>query len=110
MPNETQGGDAQRLHEQDTYPPATRLLPISNALAEAEPRSMQELFGRNPEYLVERDIGDIVLHMRDLRMRLEATATPPKHTKTGTATPRATRLKKVNIEGVDLSGLGIDLV
>jgi len=109
MPNDPQEGDAKRL-QTSLEGPAARLLPISNALAEAEPRSMQELFGRNPEYLVERDIGDIVLHMRDLRMRLEATATPPKHTKTGTATPRATRQKKVNIEGVDLSGLGIDLV
>src|SRR5215467_15724434 len=69
----------KNMSEQDTYPPATRLLPTSDALQEAQPSSMQELFSRNPEYMTERNIDDIVLHMRDLRVRLEATATPPRH-------------------------------
>ena len=66
-------------NEQDTYPPASRGLPTSDALSEASPTSMQELFSRNPEYMVDKNIDDIVLHMRDLRLRLEATATPPRH-------------------------------
>ena len=64
MPNEVEG---------------SRLLPTSEALREAEPSSMQELFSRNPEYMTDRNIDAVVLHMRDLRVRLEATATPPRH-------------------------------
>src|SRR5215467_9645003 len=85
-------------NEQDTYPPASRGLPTSDALSEASPTSMQELFSRNPEYMVDKNIDDIVLHMRDLRLRLEATATPPRHARvkaTGSEAPKAPRGKKV---------------
>jgi len=63
------------MSDQSTYPPPSRLLPTSNALAEAEPQSMQELFSRNPELYSESNIDAIVLQMRDLRLRLEQTAT-----------------------------------
>jgi len=101
-------------NEQETYPPATRLLPTSDALKEAQPSSMQELFSRNPEYMTERNIDDIVLHMRDLRVRLEATATPPRHARVkdpnAPPTQRSSRAKGVdmNIE-VDFSQLGIKI-
>jgi len=83
--------------KQDTYPPASRGLPTSDALSEASPTSMQELFSRNPEYMVDRNIDDIVLHMRDLRLRLESTATPPRHArvKDPNAPPKASRSRKV---------------
>jgi len=91
----------------DTYPPATRGLPTSDALSEASPTSMQELFSRNPEYMVDKNIDDIVLHMRDLRLRLEATATPPRHArvKDPNAPPRASRSRKVNLgfDDIDFS-------
>src|SRR5215471_9493153 len=94
-------------NEQDTYPPATRSLPTSDALSEASPTSMQELFSRNPEYMVDKNIDDIVLHMRDLRLRLEATATPPRHArvKDPNAPPRASRSRKVNLgfDDIDFS-------
>jgi len=60
----------------ETYPPA---LPVSDALSEAQPESIQELFSRNPEYLADRNYDQIILNMRDLRQRLEATATPIRH-------------------------------
>lgn len=63
------------MADQSTYPPPTRLLPSSNALSEAEPMSMQELFSRHPETYSDRHIDAIVLNMRDLRIRLEQTAT-----------------------------------
>jgi hypothetical protein len=61
--------------DRSTYPPAARSLPQSNALAEAEPLSVQELFSRNPEGYSDRNIDAIVLQMRDLRVRLEQTGT-----------------------------------
>jgi hypothetical protein len=72
-------------------------MPSSDALSEASPTSMQELFSRNPEYMVDKNIDDIVLHMRDLRFRLEATATTPRHArvKDPNAPARASRSKKV---------------
>jgi len=99
-------------NEEETYPPASRLLPTSNALKEAEPSSMQELFSRNPEYMTDRNIDDIVLHMRDLRVRLEATATAPRHTRVkdpNASGTRASRSKtpKIALDGIDFSGLGI---
>src|SRR5215467_8111161 len=101
----------KNMSEQDTYPPASRLLPTSDALQEAQPSSMQELFSRNPEYMTERNIDDTVLHMRDLRVRLEATATPPRHTRVkdpnAPPTSRArSRAPRINLE-VDLSELGL---
>ena len=83
-------------NEQETYPPASRGLPTSDALSEASPTSMQELFSRNPEYMVDKNIDDIVLHMRDLRVRLEATATPPRHArvKDPNAPPKASPRQK----------------
>jgi len=68
---------------------------------------MQELFSRNPEYMVDKNIDDIVLHMRDLRLRLEATATPPRHArvKDPNAPPRPSRSRKVNLgfDDIDFS-------
>jgi len=76
-------------------------------LSEASPTSMQELFSRNPEYMVDKNIDDIVLHMRDLRLRLEATATPPRHArvKDPNSPPRASRSRKVNLgfDDIDFS-------
>ena len=87
------------MSDQSTYPPSTRGLPTSDALSEAGPTSMQELFSRNPEYMEDRNIDQIVLHMRDLRVRLEATATPPRHARVkdpnAPAAPRASRSKKI---------------
>jgi hypothetical protein len=63
---------------------------------------MQELFSRNPEYMEDRDISQIVLHMRDLRVRLEATATPPRHARIrDDAVPRASRARKTVNLGLD---------
>jgi hypothetical protein len=88
------------MSDQSTYPPPSKLLPQSEALNEAEPMSMQELFSRNPEYMQDKNIDDIVLHMRDLRLRLEATATAPRHArvKAPEDPPKATRSKKVVLD------------
>jgi hypothetical protein len=69
---------------------------------------MQELFSRNPEYMQDRDISDIVLHMRDLRMRLEATASAPRHARVkaepGTGSPLKRRGKVVlDFDDLDFS-------
>lgn len=50
-------------------------LPRSNALAEADPNSMYDLFSRDPSKQSEDTIDQIIHHMRDLRLRLEGTAT-----------------------------------
>lgn len=52
-------------------------LPRSNALAEADPNSLIELFNRTPAQLEhnEDSYDQIIHHMRDLRVRLEGTAT-----------------------------------
>ena len=47
-------------------------MPKSNALSEADPASPQELFARDPERFSDRDIDAIILYMRDLRIRIEA--------------------------------------
>jgi hypothetical protein len=48
----------------------------------------------------DKNIDDIVLHMRDLRLRLEATATPLRHARVKApedpnAPPKASRSRKV---------------
>jgi|SRR5215469_4358641 len=99
------------MNDQSTYPPPNRSLvtqssgglPTSDALVEASPFSLQEVFSRNPEYLQDRDIEDIVLHMRDLRARLEATTSTPRHARPK-ADPSAKLLRrsgKVVLEGFD---------
>lgn len=50
-------------------------LPRSNALAEADPNSLQDLFSRNPAQCTDDTYDRIIHHMRDLRLRLEGTAT-----------------------------------
>ena len=50
----------------------TTNMPRSNALAEASPSSVQELFTRDPEGLADNDLDVIILYMRDLRTRIEA--------------------------------------
>lgn len=77
------------MSDQSTYPPAARGLPVSNALVEAEPMSIQDLFSRNPEAYSDSQIDAIVLHNRDLRVRLEQTGTST----TGRVASRA-RIKK----------------
>lgn len=86
------------MSDQSTYPPATRSLPQSNALAEAEPLSTQDLFSRNPEGMADRHIDAIVMEMRTLRVRLEST---------GTIGPRARVLKqdKAKLANMSLKGL-----
>lgn len=89
------------MSDQSTYPPASRMLPQSNALAEAEPLSTQELFSRNPEGMSERNIDAIVMEMRTLRVRLEATGTiGPRN---GPRAPRQSaksRLASLNTAGL----------
>lgn len=75
--------------DRSTYPPAARGLPVSDALSEAEPLSVQELFSRNPEGMADRHIDAIVLQMRDLRVRLEQTGTG-----IGGRVPSRARVKK----------------
>lgn len=55
-------------------------LPQFNALEEASPDSIQDLFSRDPRLLAEndKDIDAIIYHMIDMRTRLESSATPPK--------------------------------
>ena len=69
-------------------------MPSSNALAEADPASPQELFNRDPERFSDQDIDSIILYMRDLRVRIEASG----------AIATRTRAKKapVNISLEDL--------
>jgi hypothetical protein len=69
-------------------------MPRSNALAEAEPLSTQELFSRDPERLADANIDEIILYMRDLRVRIEASG----------AMASKTRVKKEAVK-VDTSGL-----
>lgn len=76
------------MSDQSTYPPASRGLPQSDALAEAEPLSIRDLFSRNPEGMSDRQIDAIVMSMRDLRVRLEQTATAAR-------SPGRTRIKAV---------------
>lgn len=83
------------MSDQSTYPPPARSLPQSNALAEAEPLSTQDLFNRNPEGMADRHIDAIVMEMRTLRVRLEATGSiGPK--------PRQQRAKltSINVAGL----------
>ena len=91
------------MTDQSTYLPASKGLPTSDALSEASPQSMQELFSRNPEYLVERDISDIVLHMRDLRLRLEATASAPRHARPTASKPLRGKKIVLDFDDVDFS-------
>jgi len=48
-------------------------------LAEAEPTSLQELFSRNPETYTDSQLDLIIMRMRELRVKLEESATPPRH-------------------------------
>lgn len=89
------------MSDQSTYPPATRTLPQSNALAEAEPTSIQDLFNRNPEGLSDRSIDAIIMEMRTLRVRLESTGTiGPRN---GPRAPRQTM--KAKLAAIDIGGL-----
>jgi hypothetical protein len=63
-------------------------MPRSNALAEADPSSPQELFARDPERYSDRDIDAIILYMRDLRVRIEASG----------AIAAKTRVKKEKVQ------------
>jgi hypothetical protein len=57
-------------------------MPRSNALAEATPSSTQELFSRDPERLSDQNIDEIILYMRDLRVRIEASGAMASRTRT----------------------------
>ena len=56
-------------------------MPRSNALAEADPASPQELFNRDPERLSDQNIDEIILYMRDLRVRIEASGAMASRTR-----------------------------
>lgn len=93
------------MSDQSTYPPASRGLPLSDALAEAKANSPQELFSRNPEGYADQQIDAIILHMREMRLRLESTETV-RHTRVKDPN-RASRPKKgepLDFDDVDFSG------
>ena len=63
-------------------------MPRSDALGEADPASPQELFARDPLNLSDRDIDSIILYMRDLRVRIEASGAMAARTRAGGKTPK----------------------
>lgn len=90
------------MSDQSTYPPPTRTLPQSDALSEAEPLSTQDLFNRNPEGCADRHIDAIVMEMRVLRTRLEATGSIGPAPRVSAS---RTNAAKMNVSAEALKGL-----
>jgi hypothetical protein len=55
-------------------------IPVTNALGEADPSSVQELFSRNPEQYSQGDIDYLINYFRDLRVKM-ASASVVRHTR-----------------------------
>jgi hypothetical protein len=49
--------------------PGPEALPLSNAIAEASPESIAELFSRDPEGYAQQDISRIIAELRTARER-----------------------------------------
>lgn len=63
-------------------------LPLSNALDEASPDSIQDLFARDPEGYQQQDLPTVVNHFRALRERLDtAEGAPVRHARTKKTPP-----------------------
>lgn len=77
-------------------------LPTSQALSEASPESLQELFSRDPEGYQQQDIAKIIAEIRSDRARREEAAAQGK---------RVTNAKVKKIEGpqafVDPKDMGL---
>ena len=75
-------------------------LPISTALSEAKPDSLQDLFARDPTLLTDADLDRIISEIREQRDRIEAT--PGGKVRQA----RVTVAKQLN-PNADLSDLGL---
>lgn len=53
-------------------PDEEQQIPISDALSEADPQSIQELFSRNPENFSDAQIDRVIALNRDLQSKMES--------------------------------------
>lgn len=92
----------------ENLPAAIGQLPISNALAEASPDSLTELFSRDPESYGERDISAIVAAMRVQRARFAQAEAEGKPAPRAAKSPKpAIDLKKSTTSHKSLDDLGL---
>lgn len=68
------------------------MIPMSDALGEADTSSLSELFNRNPESLQDADIAAIAAEFRAQRERFAQAEAAPKLAK-----PKATALKAASL-------------
>lgn len=76
-----------------TEPLQPRLLPQSQALAEADPASLTELMSRDPEGYSRQDRDRIIASLREQRARLAASeaAAPAKALRVSSKVPLSTK-------------------